>query len=286
MTSFQVVARLRRVIGRCRIGHAGTLDPLATGVLPVAVGAATRTIEFHHRHPKTYRAEILFGIATDTYDAEGKIVSQADASSLKPAEIIQALADFRGEIQQVPPIYSALKHQGRPMYAIARSGGSVLPEPRRVNIFRLEAVEVELPTVVLEVECSGGTYIRSLAHDLGQSLGVGAHLRALRRTAYGPFGIDTAVEPDRLTTPEAVAAGMLGVDYGLDILPRIDLDELSAGKIVHGVITEELSARLSSGQAYRLYGRDGQLAAVVDTAGEEPRLKVFASVVQVHQNGE
>ena len=276
MTSFQVVARLRKFIGRCRIGHAGTLDPLATGVLPIAVGAATRTIEFHHRHPKTYLADILFGVTTDTYDTEGQVVSRSDASGLTDDEILAALERFRGDIEQVPPLYSALKQQGKPLYRIAREGGTAIPASRRVRVFRLEALEATPPAARLEIECSGGTYIRSLAHDLGQALGVGAHLTALRRTAYGPFGIDTAAQPDAISTREDIFRRFLPVDYGLEILPRLDIGENSAEKIVHGVITDDLREELALGNTWRLYDPEGKLVAIVDTAEEKPRLKVFA----------
>ncbi|OGO42487.1 MAG: tRNA pseudouridine(55) synthase TruB, partial [Chloroflexi bacterium RBG_16_57_9] len=192
MTSHDVVAAVRRAAQEQRVGHAGTLDPMATGVLLVCIGSATRIIEHLQAHPKTYRADIRLGMATDTYDAEGQVTYESPSFNVDRDQVEEALAGFRGIIQQVPPMYSALKRDGRPLYELARAGIEVEREPRTVEIFRLEITHWAPPVVQVEVQCSKGTYIRSLAHDLGQKLGVGGHLSGLVRLASGRFTLDRA----------------------------------------------------------------------------------------------
>ena len=192
-TSFTVVAWLRRLTGEKHVGHTGTLDPIATGVLPVCFGQGTRVIQFLINSSKTYVAEIELGIATDTFDREGKVIQRGDPRAVTVAQIGEALAAFHGSIQQVPPIYSALKHHGRRYYELARAGIPMRPKPRQVEIISLELMNCELPLVTIKVECSKGTYIRSLAHDLGQYLGCCAYLRNLTRSRCGPFHIEDAL---------------------------------------------------------------------------------------------
>jgi tRNA pseudouridine55 synthase len=200
ITSHDVVARVRRLIGQRRVGHAGTLDPLASGVLPVLVGQATRLAEYLSESGKAYRATVRFGVATTTYDAEGEVVRAAPeaALALRRERIEAALPGFLGEQEQVPPIYSAIKRDGQPLYALARAGRAVTPEPRRVRIEALRIVAWQPPDLVLDVECGKGTYIRSLAYDLGERLGPGAHLAALVRTRSGPFRLVESVTLERL----------------------------------------------------------------------------------------
>jgi len=197
-TSFSVVAMVRRLSGERRVGHAGTLDPAATGVLPVCLGQGTRVTEYLVDAAKTYRAQIELGVATDTYDASGKITEQGDPSGISREQVESALASFRGTIQQIPPMYSAVKHLGQPLYKLARSGIKVERKSRQAEIYRLEITDWQLPVVTVEVECSKGTYIRSLAHDLGQSLGCGAHLKSLVRLGCGIFVIENAVAVPQL----------------------------------------------------------------------------------------
>lgn len=192
-TSFEVVAWLKRLTGERRLGHAGTLDPIATGVLPVCFGQATRVAEFLAAGSKTYLAEIKLGAATDTFDREGRTVSTGDPSAISAEDIAQALTAFRGTIEQTPPAFSALKKDGKPYYHLARQGLSVTPKPRRVTIYSIGLIRYEPPLVTIEVECGKGTYIRSLAHDLGQRLGCGAFLNNLTRLRCGPFSIEDAV---------------------------------------------------------------------------------------------
>jgi tRNA pseudouridine55 synthase len=198
MTSFGVVARIRHLTGERHVGHAGTLDPDATGVLPVFLGKATRVVEFLMDDRKTYRAEIELGTATDTHDRSGKIVYRRDASNITKNKMEQALTNFRGEIEQVPPMYSALKHQGQPLYRLARAGVSIERKSRAVKIYRLELICWKHPQITLEIECSKGTYIRSLTNDLGEALGCGAYLKNLTRTQYGIFDIKEAISLKQL----------------------------------------------------------------------------------------
>jgi tRNA pseudouridine55 synthase len=203
MTSHDVVARVRRLLRQKRVGHAGTLDPLATGVLPVLVGQATRVAEYLSESGKAYRATIRFGVETDTYDAEGAVTEQRPVA-LTPPQIEAVLPEFLGAQMQVPPRYSAIKRAGQPLYKLARAGEDVTPEPRPVVIAALRPITWEPPDLVLDIECGKGTYIRSLAHDLGARLGTGAHLAALRRTRSGPFKLDQAVTLEQL---DAALAG-------------------------------------------------------------------------------
>jgi len=199
-TSHDVVARIRRLTGVRRVGHAGTLDPLATGVLLICIGRATRVSEYLMTGRKVYRARARLGVTTDTYDAEGQVVAEAEVEASR-AQVEAALAQFRGQIAQVPPMYSAIKHQGTSLHRLARQGIEVEREPRPVEIFRLELTAWEPPECTLEMTCSRGTYVRSLVHDLGQTLGCGAYLTGLIRLASGDFA-DSA---RRLCQGQAIA---------------------------------------------------------------------------------
>lgn len=192
LTSHDVVQVLRRASGVRRVGHAGTLDPLATGVLLVCLGSATRVIDDLQAGRKGYRAEVCLGVATTTYDAEGEVVARSDPSRLTDAAIAEAVGAWRGEVQQSPPMFSAVHHDGRRLYDLARQGIEVDRALRPVTVHRLDIVAWSPPTLVLDMEVSKGTYVRALAHDIGQALGVGGHVAALRRTAVGSFVIAEA----------------------------------------------------------------------------------------------
>ncbi|MCR2810092.1 MULTISPECIES: tRNA pseudouridine(55) synthase TruB [unclassified Microbacterium] len=219
MTSHDVVARARKALGTRKIGHAGTLDPMATGLLILGVEAATRLLTYIVGLDKTYQATIRLGATTDTDDADGTILTVTDAAALDPAAITAAIAPLTGEISQVPSRVSAIKVAGRRAYDLARAGEEVTLAARTVTVSRFEVLDqrsedgfVDLDVVV---DCSSGTYIRALARDLGDALGVGGHLTALRRTRIGPFGLDGAAAIDalgaaRLLTPADVATTVLG----------------------------------------------------------------------------
>ncbi len=229
-TSHDVVARARRALREKRIGHVGTLDPLATGLLGLLIGAATRLSEYLIEKDKRYRAQVRFGRATTTYDAEGEVTRETGRAPERAA-LEQALADFRGPLLQRPPAYSAIKRDGQRAYTLARRGEEVVLEPRSVTIHALTLVEWNPPEAVLDVHCSSGTYIRSLAHDLGQALDVGAYLSGLRRTAVGPWTIEQACP---LTDLEAGTASILPMEDALPDWPVVALDADGARRIWHG----------------------------------------------------
>lgn len=199
LTSHDVVARVRRMTRarQCKVGHAGTLDPLATGVLPIAVGAATRLLEYLSAADKAYRARIVFGATSDTYDREG-VITPSGAPLPTLAQVEEALQSFKGDIEQLPPMHSAIKLKGKKLYELARAGLEVEREPRRVTINRLVVEDYTPPTLDIFIECSKGTYIRSLAHDLGRQLSPGAYLDALTRTRHGPFELQDSVSLETL----------------------------------------------------------------------------------------
>jgi tRNA pseudouridine55 synthase len=274
-TSFEVVALVRRLSGERRVGHGGTLDPEATGVLPIGLGRGTRVTAFLAEESKVYQAQVELGTATDTYDASGKITCTGDVSTVTREQVEAALASFRGLIEQIPPLYSALKYQGQPLYRLARAGIEVPRPPRKVNIFRLELLHFELPLLTLEVTCSKGTYIRSLAHDLGQALGCGAHLKSLVRLKSGPFHLSEAVSLPQLEDAFRHRYWQLllhPLDVVLLRLMAIIVGEENERAIVNGrpLLLPGGNAGPSQGRAgelYRAYSRDGRLIALLRCDG-------------------
>lgn len=234
ITSHDVVARLRRVTKIKQIGHTGTLDPFAEGVLPVCIGKATRLIEYLEDE-KAYIGTVQLGSSTTTYDTEGEGVKFSDKIVTKE-EIETALEEFRGDIEQLPPIYSAIKVQGKKLYEYAREGKEVKIEPRGVNVSKLEIVDYkpELRQLSLRIECSKGTYIRSIANDLGEKLGTYGHLSKLVRVQAGDFALNEAVKLDDLDSIESVQNNLI---YPLEKLsyPKYELDDLEFEKVSHGM---------------------------------------------------
>jgi tRNA pseudouridine55 synthase len=296
-TSHDVVARVRRIIREKRVGHTGTLDPFATGVLVVLVGRATRLAQFLSGADKEYEGVIRFGYATDTGDITG--TPRGDKTETLPApwtdtEIESALASLRGAIDQVPPMYSAKKQQGRKLYELARRGEEVERESVRVNILVFEAVRRDggLLTIndngtrdlAVRVVCSAGTYIRTLAEDLGTCLGVGAHLAALRRTRAGAFHVDNAITLDRLeeqATTGGVATTLLSPDAALLTLPALDLNAADLRRVRHGMNVQPSvasSAGWIEGERVRLRDEAGNLIAIgfydSNTCSLHPRIVV------------
>ena len=232
VTSHDVVNRIRRVAGLRRVGHAGTLDPLATGVLLVCLGRATRLVEYLVGQQKVYEAIIRLGQTTNTYDADGEVVQERQLT-FSPQDLENALPQFRGDIEQIPPMFSAIKQNGQPLYKLARQGKEVERQVRHVTITELSVLAWDAPYLTVRVACSSGTYIRSLAHDLGEVLGCGGHITMLRRTAIGDFGVDTAVSLNDLT-PENVASYLLPMDTAVSHLPRLDLRAEDATDLLQG----------------------------------------------------
>ncbi len=280
ITSHDVVARIRRLSGQRRVGHAGTLDPAATGVLVVALGGATRLIEYVQRQTlKRYLATVHLGVTTTTDDADGEIVAQRPIPPLDAATIEQALAPLRGTIWQTPPMYAALHHQGRRLYELARAGVMVDTPPRQVEVERLDLVRYDPPLATLDVVCSSGTYIRALARDLGVALGCGAHLAALRRTAVGAFRIEDAVPLRTLeeeTQPDARAAlrrRLMPPEVAVADWHVLHLDEEHARRIRHGL---PIPAPPDAAAQARAHAPDGTLLALLRYDGSHWRpIKVF-----------
>lgn len=265
-TSYNVVAWLKRLTREKHIGHAGTLDPIATGVLPICLGQATRITQFLTDSSKTYLAQVELGIITDTFDRQGEIIERRDPSSITVTQIEDALTNFQGVINQVPPIYSALKHQGRRYYELARAGIPIELKPRQVEISKLELVNFQPPLITINVDCSKGTYIRSLAHDLGQILGCGAHLQNLTRLRCGPFHIE-----DSLSLSQIEFAFHKGnwkkliypMDSPLSKWEAIIVDKVNELAIRNGR-SLPLGEVLPSSEKYcRAYNLDGDLVAVL-----------------------
>ncbi len=278
-TSHKVVSIVRRGTRVRKVGHAGTLDPRASGVLVLCLGPATRLSEYLSSSTKSYQARIRFGESTETYDAEGATTSSAGEVPTE-VQIESALEMFRGEIQQVPPPYSAIKLQGRKAYELAREGKPVKLDPRNVTVYELTKLEYEPPDLSVRVECSAGTYIRSLAHDLGQALSTGAHLSALRRLRAGPFGLQDAVRLDELQ--EAMRRGVWQTlvrpaAEALPDLPIVTLEETELQRIRNGLRIPSKDG--ATGMA-RALDPGGELVAILVSAenGQEwqPR-KVFLS---------
>jgi tRNA pseudouridine55 synthase len=267
-TSFDVVSLVRRWSGERRVGHAGTLDPDATGVLVVCLGQAVRIVEYLMGAGKTYQADIELGVTTDTYDAAGKVVASCDPSAVTEDQVRWALDAFHGTIRQVPPMHSAVHHKGKRLYELAREGIEVEREPRRVEISRLELLAWQPPLVTIEVDCSGGTYVRSLAQDIGTALGCGAHLRDLVRLKSEPFHIDDAVSLEVLE--EAFRCGdwrghLHSMDEVLLHWPAAILDQKSEALVRKGTDVDLHFAR-DAGPASshcRAYSADGHFLAVL-----------------------
>ena len=258
------------------MGHAGTLDPEATGVLPVLLGQGTRLVEFLAEATKVYKSEIELGIATDTYDATGKVTQRCDVSSLTREQVETAVSSFSGFIDQIPPMYSAIKHKGIPLYRWARAGVELPRKARRVEFSRLEIISLHLPLLILEVECSKGTYIRSLAHDLGQKLGCGAHLRNLVRLKSGPFHISDAVSVSKLE--DAFRQGHWSefvhpMDTAVPHLPMMTVDEDSERAIINGRPLALATGGDVSASLCRAYSGDGRFIAILRYDGERGHWK-------------
>ncbi len=280
MTSHDVVAKIRRLLKQKRVGHAGTLDPAARGVLPICVGQATRVAEYLSESGKAYQAEVVFGVATDTYDAEGAITSTASTTDLVLARIEETLPHFLGLQMQVPPVYSAIKLQGQPAYKRTRAGEEITLKPRPIVIYSLKVIDWIPPRLTLAIECSKGTYIRALAHDLGMQLGCYAYLDALVRTRSGLFTLSESITLEQLA--DAIETNtaqhyLYPVDKALEQYPAITLDADTIERVKHGN-TFSTSVEYSPGLA-RVYDTTGHFLAIAGWNEEQkawhPK-KVFA----------
>ncbi len=275
MTSHDVVAKIRRGLKLKKVGHAGTLDPMATGVLIVCVGGATRLSEYVMHGTKCYRARVHLGITTDSYDAEGEILQERDASVVQREDVEHALQGFLGDIQQIPPMYSAIKQGGRKLYDLARAGQTVEREARSVHIDSLQIGDWSPPEFTLDVTCSAGTYIRSLAYDVGEALGVGAHLSGLIRTGSGAFRLDHAIALDTLLSSRDWQQHLVLPQAALSDWPVIHFNDEQADDIRHGRAVH--SADAVHEKLVLAYASDETLIAIVQGgSGTWKPIKVFS----------
>lgn len=272
-TSHDVVARIRHAAGVKRVGHAGTLDPLATGVLIVCLGNATRIVEYLRDWRKKYRATAVLGVETDTEDATGAVTRESDASEVTREMIEEAKPRFVGTIMQIPPMVSAVHHEGRRLYDLAREGKVVEREPRPVEVYSLTLVGFEPgknASFAFDVECSSGTYVRTLCADIGRALGCGAHMSSLVRTAVGRFRVEDAVSleaAEQKAAENTLAELLHSMDEVLDDMPSVQLSSDDAERIANGVVlsAERLSAcggLPSPGAPLRVQDPDGRLIAI------------------------
>ena len=273
-TSQDVTARLRRVFGTRRIGHGGTLDPMATGVLPVFVGRATRGVEFFEHAEKTYETTLRLGITTDTEDITGTVLQEREVR-ISEAEFFEVLAQFRGEIQQIPPMYSALKIDGQRLCDLARKGREVERKPRPITVFELECLAFSGSEARLRVRCSKGTYIRTLCKDIGQALGCGGCMAALRRVQAGEYTIGEAVELQALLETAEPETYLRPVDSMFRKYPAVTLTEKQEQRCRNG---NSFSVKLADG-TYRAYSQTGEFLALSNVeSGVMSTIKSFFEV--------
>jgi len=272
ISSNHALQRARRLFQARKAGHTGTLDVLASGLLPLCFGEASKFSSFLLDADKRYLADCRLGVTTSSGDAEGDILSRADCSAITQGDLERILPRFRGEIEQIPPMYSALKHQGRPLYKLAREGLVVDRKPRRIRIDEIVITSFSGADFCMDVRCSKGTYIRTLAEDIGQVLGCGAYLTGLRRLASGPFSLDDGLDFEQLEVlagegEVALDAGLLPIDSALGAVPAINLGEESSYCLRQGQ-TVRIGGNMPVG-IVRVYAVDGRFLGLgkIDVAG-------------------
>jgi len=234
ITSFDVVFKIKKIAGEKKVGHTGTLDPLATGVLPICLGRSTKIIDFIMEGRKTYRVKLELGVVTDTYDSEGTITEKNDVSFVDERNVISVINSFKGDILQEPPMYSALKQNGVRLYELARKGIEVEREKRPVTIYSIENINIDLPYISMDVTCSKGTYIRSLCFDIGRALKTGAVMRELKRLAAEPFRIENSVDLDSLDF-ETLKKNIVSTEDALSAYESLFLEEGYDRLLINGV---------------------------------------------------
>jgi tRNA pseudouridine55 synthase len=267
MTSSDVVVWMRRVLKMKKIGHTGTLDPGVSGVLPLCVGKGTRLAEYITEQGKAYRTEVTFGITTDTQDAFGKVI-QANSPDIRQSDLERILPSFVGKLSQVPPMYSAVRKEGKHLYEYARQGIEVERTPREVTIYKLKLekwYDGEFPRAILDIECSKGTYIRTISHDLGQALGCGAHMSYLLRVRSGPFQLQESwtLEEIEEAARDLTYPFLLPLTAGID-LPKVYLSAVRANAFRHGLPTkrELVSTQTEGNEPYVQVIEDGELIGI------------------------
>ena len=279
-TSFDMVCSVRKILGVKKAGHIGTLDPAAEGVLPICLNRSTRIIQFLSPLQKTYRATLELGSETDTQDATGRKISTKDPSLVNETKIKQVFQTFVGEKDQIPPMYSAKKKNGIPLYKLARNGINIARDPVKVTIYSIDFIKKEENQVLFEVRCSAGTYIRTLSHDIGKKLGCYAHMVRLTRTKVGLFGLGRTLTLEELKVAYeegSLPEKLLPLEEALNFLPAIRVKEEYLGSVSHGValskcFLETLPDRFEPGHYFRVFGNNDKVVAVVEPVVDQDKL--------------
>ncbi len=283
ISSAKVVSRVKRATGARKAGHAGTLDPFATGVLVCCLNRATRLARFFLDSDKRYRALMRLGVETDTLDATGKVVAEADSAGVSEAAVMEAAAAFCGRIRQRPPVYSALKHRGVPLYKLARQGRPVEKPPRQVEIRSIEVIAARLPEVEIDVTCSAGTYIRTLCADIGRRLGCGGHLKGLRRLKSGGFSIREALPLERIESEsgsQRLENRVVPMADALRGMPELVAETGLVDRLLQGRPVTTADVNGPAHGVFKVLDTEGRLVAVLKAEAEQERytyLGVFAA---------
>ncbi len=283
-TSFDMVWSVRKILGVKKAGHIGTLDPMAEGVLPICLNQSTRIIQFLSPLTKTYRATLELGSETDTQDATGKVLATGDPSIVTEEQIKQVLQTFAGEQDQIPPMYSAKKKNGIPLYKLARNGINIVREPVKIVVYSIDFIRKEGTQVLFEVHCSAGTYIRTLSHDIGKKLGCCAHMVRLTRTQVGPFDLERALSLKALEIARedgSLPGKLIPWEEAINFLPAIRVKEEYLKLISHGValsksFIETLPDRFEPGHYFRVFGGNDEVLAVVEPVVDQDTLPGMA----------
>lgn len=260
MSSFDVVRKVRKVAREKKVGHTGTLDPEATGVLPVCLGKGTKIIDYIMKAEKTYFVTFKLGIKTNTYDLEGEIIEEKDISNITEEETLKTINSFVGEYSQVPPMFSALKKDGVRLYDLARQGIEIEREGRLITIYDIKNIDISMPYVSMEVTCSKGTYIRSLCYDIGEKLNVGATMVELRRTKTSTFSEEDSINIEDLNE-ENINDYIISIEEALKMYPRIDVNKGYSRLFVNGVKVcdkRALKSKPELDRLYRVYDEEGR----------------------------
>ncbi|MGQ7262564.1 tRNA pseudouridine(55) synthase TruB [Vreelandella sp. V005] len=284
VSSNHALQRVRRLFQAQKAGHTGTLDPMATGLLPICLGEATKFSSHLLEADKVYRTRVELGMITDTGDAEGTIIEQHEVPSLSVDDVEAVLTRFRGDIDQVPPMYSALKHQGKKLYELAREGKHVERAARRVSVYDARLLSFDGTAFELEVSCSKGTYIRTLAEDIGKALGCGAHISQLRRLKTGPFLADamwTLEALEALADQAALEAELMPVDVLVDHLPSLTVDDTAHTRLAHGQPAALTTGTLAPEALARLYYAETFIGLGVVKGDQEVAPKRLLSTVAI-----
>jgi len=284
-TSFDMVWSVRKILGVKKAGHIGTLDPIADGVLPICLNRSTRIIQFLSSLQKTYRATLELGSETDTQDATGRVISTNDPSLINEAKMKQIFQTFVGEQDQVPPMYSAKKKNGIPLYKLARNGINIHRDPVKIVVYSIDFIKKERNQVIFEVRCSSGTYIRTLSHDIGKKLGCCAHMVRLTRTKVGLFSMGSTMTLEELKTAHkegSLSRKLLHLEEVLNFLPTVRVKEEYLKSISHGValskcFLEALPDRFEPGHYFRVLGSNDKILAVVEPVVDQDKLSELSA---------